>query len=150
MAGIDITHRHQLRVIYAHTDRMNMVYYSRYFEYFEAARAAFLRRIGIPYEQLEEQRVYLPVVESHCRYRRPATYGDLITILTHLDDEPTAKIKLAYRVYKGEEDQPIADGYTVHSFVNHARNPVRAPGAFVACVRQYAGQSLEGDEAVAA
>ncbi len=146
MAGIGLTHRHQLRVIYAHTDRMNVVYYSRYFEYFEAARAAFLRRIGIPFEQLEQQGYYLPVVESHCNYLSPATYGDLVTIVTRLDQEPTAKIRLDYLVYRDDEEQIIAKGYTVHSFVNQDLRPVRAPDVFMACVHRHAGQALEGED----
>ncbi len=140
---MNLTHRHSLRVIYAHTDRMNVVYYSRYYEFFEAARSAFLRRINFPYEQLEREGIFLPVVESHCRYYRPATYEDLLTIETRLEDEPKVKIKLSYRVYKDGEERPIAEGYTVHSFVNQDLKPVEVPEAFLACVRRYAGQVLE-------
>ena len=143
---MNLTHRHRLRVIYAQTDRMNVVYYSRYYEFFEAARSAFLRRINFPYEQLERDGIFLPVVESHCRHFRPATYEDLLTIETRLEDEPKAKIKLIYRVYKDGVERPIAEGYTIHSFVNSDLKPVEVPEAFLACVRKYAGQVLE-DEA---
>ncbi len=143
---MNLTHRHRLRVIYAHTDRMNVVYYSRYYEFFEAARSAFLRRINFPYEQLEQEGIFLPVVESHCRYYRPATYEDLLTIETRLEEEPKVKIKLSYKVYKDGVERPIAEGYTVHSFVNQDLKPVDVPEAFLACTRKYAGQVLE-DEA---
>lgn len=143
---MNLTHRHRLRVIYAQTDRMNVVYYSRYYEFFEAARSAFLRRINFPYEQLEREGIFLPVVESHCRHFRPATYEDLLTIETHLEDEPKVKIQLSYKVYKDGIERPIAEGYTIHSFVNSDLKPVEVPEAFLACVRKYAGQALE-DEA---
>ncbi len=125
---------------------MNVVYYSRYFEFFEAARSAFLRCINFPYEQLEREGIFLPVVESHCRHFRPATYEDLLTIETRLEDEPKVKIKLSYKVYKDGVELPIAEGYTIHSFVNSDLQPVEVPEAFLACARKYAGQVL-GDEA---
>lgn len=140
---MNLTHRHRLRVIYAHTDRMNVVYYSRYYEFFEAARGALLRRINFPYEQLEREGIYLPVVESHCRHYRPATYEDLLTIETRLEEEPKVKIKLSYRVYKESVERPIAEGYTIHSFVNSDLKPVEVPKAFLECVRKCAGQVLE-------
>ncbi len=143
---MNLIHRHRLRVIYAHTDRMNVVYYSRYYEFFEAARSAFLRRINFPYEQLEHEGIFLPVVESHCRYFRPATYEDLLTIETRLEDEPKVKIKLTYKVFKEGEERPIAEGYTIHSFVNSDLRPVEAPEAFLACIRRYAGQVLVDEE----
>ncbi|UCD38690.1 MAG: acyl-CoA thioesterase, partial [Fidelibacterota bacterium] len=137
-----LTHRHRLRVIYAHTDRMNVVYYSRYYEFFEAARSAFLRHIRFPYEQMEREGILLPVVESHCRHYRPATYEDVLTIETHLEDLPKVKIKLAYKVYKDGEERPIAEGYTIHSFVNRDLKPMEAPEAFLACLRPHADQIL--------
>ena len=143
MGGINLTHRHQLRVIYAHTDRMNVVYYSRYFEFFEAARSALLRKIDFPYEQLEREGIFLPVIESHCRYYRPATYEDLLTIETRLVDEPKLKIRLDYAVFKAGSDRPIATGHTVHSFVNRDLKPIEVPEAFLACIRTFAGQVLD-------
>ncbi len=120
-----------------------MVYYSRYYEFFEAARSAFLRHIGFPYEQLEREGIFLPVIESHCRHYRPATYEDLLIIETRLEEEPQVKIKLAYRVFKDGMERPIAEGYTIHSFVNRDLKPVEVPEAFLACAHRYAGQVLE-------
>jgi acyl-CoA thioester hydrolase len=143
MARIDLIHRHHLRVIYAHTDRMNVVYYSRYYEFFEAARSAMLRHLDYPYEQMEREGVLLPVIESHCRHFRPATYEDLITIETHLEDEPRIKIKLSYKVLKNGESRAIAEGYTIHSFVNKELQPIEVPESFLDCLRANAGQILE-------
>lgn len=143
MARIDLTHRFRLRVIYAQTDRMNVVYYSRYYEFFEAARSALLRHIGTPYDQMEQAGYLLPVVESHCNYHKTATFDDLLTIETHIEQVPLVKLKLTYRIFKDGEDEPIATGHTVHSFVNRNLKPVRAPQIFLECLKQHAGQTLE-------
>jgi len=143
VAGIDLTHRFRLRVIYAQTDRMNVVYYSRYYEFFEAARSALLRHIGIPYDQMEQAGYLLPVVESHCNYHKTTTFDDLLTIETHIEQVPLVKLKLTYRVFKDGEDKPIVIGHTVHSFVNRNLKPVRAPQIFLERLKRHAGQTLE-------
>ncbi len=143
MARIDLTHRYPLRVIYAQTDRMNIVYYSRYYEFFESARSALLRRIQVPYARLEREGYLLPVVESHCRYHQSATFEDLLTIETYLEKEPLVKFELSYRVFNAGISDPIVTGYTIHSFVNRDMKPVRAPDFLLASLREYAGQVLE-------
>ncbi len=132
-----------MRVIYAQTDRMNVVYYSRYYEFFEAARSALLRRIGIPYTELEKEGYMLPVVESHCRYHGTATFEDELTIESHMDETPKAKLKISYKVFKPGRDDPIVTGYTVHSFTNARMRPVRAPAMFLERLEAYSGQALE-------
>jgi acyl-CoA thioester hydrolase len=123
---------------------MNVVYYSRYYEFFEAARSAFLRQIEFPYKQIERDGIFLPVIESYCRYYHPATYEDVLSIETRLDEEPKVKIKLLYQVFKDGEERPIADGHTVHSFVNQDLKPIEVPDAYLAYLRTYAGRDLEG------
>ena len=143
MDRIGLTHRHYVRVIYAQTDRMNAVYYTRYYEYFESARSALLRSVGVPYADMESAGYLLPVVESHCRYHGSATFEDLLTIETYLEEEPKAKLKLAYKVFKAGREEPIVTGYTIHSFVNSDLRPVRAPQQFNESLRRHAGQVLE-------
>ena len=130
-------------VIYAQTDRMNVVYYSRYFEFFEAARSALLRHIGVPYAAIERDGYRLPVVESHCRYHGSATFEDLLTIETKIDDVPKVKLKITYEVFKEGIANPIVSGYTVHAFVDQNMKPVRAPREFIECLHRFAGQVLE-------
>lgn len=143
MGRVDITHNHRLRVIYAQTDRMNVVYYSRYYEFYEAARSAFLRAIGYPYEAMEAEGILLPVIESHSRYFAPATFEDVLTIETRLNDIPLVKLKLEYRVFKEGRDEPIVTGYTIHSFANSQMKPVRATKKFLKCLENHANQLLE-------
>ncbi len=118
-------------MIYAQTDRMDVVYYSRYYEFFEAARSALLRHIGVPYAEIERAGYRLPVVESHCRYHGSATFEDLLTVETKIDEVPKVKLKIAYKVFKEGSEKPIVTGYTVHAFVDHDMKPVRAHGKFI-------------------
>mgnify|MGYP003315358899 CR=1 FL=1 len=89
---------HKVRVIYGHTDMMGRVYYGRFYEYFESARSHFLREVGLPYTDIEKSGVFVPVIESHCEYRHPATYDDVLIVRTILREAPRAKMKIEYEV----------------------------------------------------
>jgi acyl-CoA thioester hydrolase len=127
-----IKHTTVVRVRYADTDQMKAAYYGRYFEYFEQGRSNLLREIGMPYPLVEEMGVFLPVIEAHATYRRPARYDDQLEIVTMLREMPVARVRLDYEVRREGEVDPIADGYTIHSFVNSATGrPTRAPAQFI-------------------
>lgn len=125
----------KIRVRYADTDQMRSVYYAKYFEYFEQARSDLLREIGLPYPEIERMGFFLPVIEAYAHYRKAAHYDELIEVITFLHEMPTAKIKLDYEIYKDGEREMLADGYTVHSFVNSSNGkPTRAPEQFLKVV----------------
>jgi acyl-CoA thioester hydrolase len=114
---------------------MGVVYYSRYFEYFEAGRNEFLRNIGYPYSKIESQDLILPVIEAYSKYIAPAKYDDEITLYTVLKDIPSVRIKLEY-VVKNDAKNVLAEGFTVHSFVNaHTKKPAKPPPDFVELIR---------------
>lgn len=95
----------QIRVRYAETDQMGVVYHSNYFPYFESARAESIRQLGFTYADMEKMGIIMPVVDVHCRYLRPALYDDLLTIKTTLKELPVHhKIEFHHEVYneKGE------------------------------------------------
>ena len=69
-----------VRVPYADVDQMKFVYYANYLVYFEMARTGLLRQAGMPYSELEERGVLLPVMAAHCAYRQPAHYEDLLSV----------------------------------------------------------------------
>lgn len=132
-----ITHRSEIRVRYADTDQMKMVYYGKYFEYFEQARSELLRSIGLPYSEVEKAGIFLPVIEAFARYRRSARYDDLITVESTVDEMPVARIRIAYRIFDGKEAEPIVEGYTVHSFLNaETGKPTRAPAQFLQVLQE--------------
>jgi len=101
-----------LRVPYADTDQMGVVYYANYLVYFEMARSALLREVGLPYGELEKRGVYLPVVEAHCEYRKPARFDDLIEVRTRCTAIRGTRLHIEYELVRGGE--LLATGYTEH------------------------------------
>ncbi len=114
-----------IRIPYADTDQMGMVYYANYFVYFERGRTEWLRFKGLAYRTLEEKGLYLPVVEASCRYRAPAKYDDLITVRTKVSVSGACSLEFFYEL--ALEGKPLADGKTKHPFVNSLMKPVRIP-----------------------
>ena len=89
-----------IRVRYAETDQMGVVYHSNYFPYFESARAESIRQLGFTYADMEMMGVIMPVIDVHCRYLRPAKYDDLLTVKTILKELPVHhKIEFHHEVY---------------------------------------------------
>lgn len=107
----------QVRVRYAETDQMGVVYHSNYFPYFETARAESIRRLGFTYADMEKSGVFMPVVDVHCRYLRPARYDDLLTIKTILKELPLHhKIEFHHEVFN-ERDELLASGKVILYFM---------------------------------
>lgn len=125
-----ITAETNIRVLYAHTDKMNIVNNGRYFEFFEAGRNTLLREMGYPYNELEKLNYGLPVIEAHANYISTAAYDDIITIKASLKQKPSVRVKIDYELYIGE--RLIVTGYTVHSFINLTiMKPVKPPVNFM-------------------
>jgi len=103
---------HHIRVPYAHTDQMGMVYYANYLVYFEMARSEMLRESNLPYTELEKRGVLLPVVAAHCDYRKPAHYDDWLTIRSTCSWDHRYRLHIAYEVLR--DDKLLASGYTEH------------------------------------
>ncbi len=90
----------QLRVRYAETDQMGVVYHSNYFPYFESARAESIRQLGFTYADMEKMGVIMPVIEVQCKYLRPALYDQLLTIKVILKELPQHhKIEFHHEVF---------------------------------------------------
>jgi acyl-CoA thioester hydrolase len=107
----------RLRVRYAETDQMNVVYYGNYAQYFEVGRAESIRELGFTYKDMEAMGVIMPVVEMHCKYLRTAHYDDLLTIKTTLKELPTDhKIEFHHEVYN-ENKKLLTVGRVVLYFV---------------------------------
>lgn len=92
-------HSHQLRVRYAETDQMGFVYYGIYAQYYEVARVEAIRSLGIQYATIERDHgIWMPVMEMHARYLRPARYDDLLTIYTSIPSLPDRDIRFRYEI----------------------------------------------------
>ena len=126
--------RSQINVRYAETDMMGIVYHGNYLPWFEVGRTTLLKECGVPYRELEAQGYYLPVIEMGVKFLRPALYDDTLTIITQLKERPVLRIHLEYEVRRSEE--LLVTGFTVHTFINKAGEPVRPPPAFAAKMRE--------------
>jgi acyl-CoA thioester hydrolase len=118
----------EIRVIYGDTDKMGVVYYANYLRFFEASRAGWVRERGFPYARLEEQGYYLPVIEAHVQYRKPAYYDDLIRIEPRLSQVHRVSCRFDYTVTRGGD--LLAEGWTMHACINKDGRPVRFPEEF--------------------
>ena len=132
-----IQHTSEIRVRYADTDQMKQVYYGKYFEYFEQGRSDLLRSLGLPYGELERIGFLLPVLEACARYRRPAQYDDLLRVRTTMAEFPGVRFQIDYTIMRENDDETIAEGHTIHSFINAGtRKPTRPPELFLTAVRK--------------
>ncbi len=112
----------QFRVRYAETDAMAVVHHANYYVWFEMGRTELLREMGMEYKSLEAQGILSPVIETQCRYISSAKYDDLITLETELIIVERLKWAFGYRAFRGEE--LLAEGKTVHCFINREGRPI--------------------------
>jgi acyl-CoA thioester hydrolase len=118
----------QIRVRYAETDQMGVVYYGNYLTWFEVGRTDLLRQMGESYRKLEEDEgFYLPVVEAFCRYHRPARYDDLVDIVTRASRPSRARIQFDYQLSRAADGELLAKGSTLHVIVDQDGRPRRLP-----------------------
>ena len=94
-----------MKVFYKDVDKMGIVYYSRYLEFFEAARTEMLSSIGLDYEKVEEKGAMLPVIEAHTEYKKGAVFGQDITVHTTIAELPKVKMKFNYKVTHLNSDE---------------------------------------------
>ena len=130
----------EVRVRYAETDQMGIVYYANYLVWFEIGRVELLRSLGLAYSQLEtDHQCILPVVEATCRYRAPARYDDEILIETRPSLLRGSVIKFGYRILRkgaeGEEPTLLAEGETVHVVCDGQLNKKPLPAEHAAALR---------------
>lgn len=120
-------HETQLRVRYAETDQMGVVWHGNYLQYFEMGRTEALRACGWSYRGLEQAGIMLPLVEAHLKYSKPARYDDLLTVKTFVREPATARLRFEYEV-RNEAGELLVTGHTVLGFVDAAtRRPCRPP-----------------------
>jgi acyl-CoA thioester hydrolase len=116
-----------LRVRYAETDQMGVVYYANYFVWFEVARTDLLRSLGWSYREMEDAGIVLPVLEAACQYSRPARYDDEIEIRTTGSLTSRIRMEFAYEVMVAGDTRPMATGRTAHAAITKAGKPCRLP-----------------------
>ena len=116
-----------VRVRYAETDKMGVVYYANYFIWFEVGRTDLLRTLGWTYREMEQSGVSLPVIEAHCEYARPARYDDDIEIRTTGRMLSPVRMEFIYEVRLTSDATVAATGRTTHASVDQRGRICRMP-----------------------
>jgi acyl-CoA thioester hydrolase len=139
------TYRTKVRVLYADTDMMGIVYHANYLRWFEAARTELLRSMGIIYADLEMKGYYLPVTESYCHYHSPALYDQVLTVEAFIARARRASMRIHYRITKEQSDVVITEGFTVHAFTDRQGTIVRIPDDILKIILQNTKEECCGD-----
>ena len=124
----------RVRVRYAETDQMNVVYYANYFVWFEVGRTELLRGLGWSYREMEAEGFSLPVVEATCRYVAPARYEDVLLVGIEVPAVTRVTLTFRYQVTREGEAAVLCTGSTVHACLGKAGRPARLP-EWVAALR---------------
>lgn len=130
-----ISFDYSTKVYYKDIDQMGVVYYTRYLEYFEAARTELLKSIGVIVTDIENEGFFLPVVSAHCDYKQGAKFEDEIIVRTCIRELPRARMKIEYEVVNN--DAVLAIGYTLHGFTDHQGKAKRPPKSFQQVMQKY-------------
>jgi acyl-CoA thioester hydrolase len=117
----------RVRVRYAETDKMGVVYYANYFVWFEVGRTDLLRASGWSYREMETEGFGLPVIEAQCAYHAPARYDDDIDVRTTGEMLSPVRVKFSYQVVRAADAVTLATGSTVHATLDRNGRPCRLP-----------------------
>ena len=121
-------------MLYGDTDQMGVVYYANYLRFFEGARNEWIRGLGIPYTQIEERGIMLPVLEASAQYLKPARYDDVLVVRASVSEMKRASLKFSYELRKEGAAEILCTGYTVHACVNKEGRVTRAPDWLLAAM----------------
>ena len=122
---INFTYR--TKVYYKDVDKMGVVDYTRYFEYFEAARTELLQSISLDVTTIENEGYYLPVISSHCDYKSGANFEDELLLKLAINKPPKSTMKIDYEVYRSSNEELLVTGYTIHAFTDQSGKAVKPP-----------------------
>ena len=117
----------RIRVRYAETDRMGVVYYAHYFVWFEVGRTDLLRESGWSYREMEVDGFALPVIDASCAYRESAKYDDEIEVRTVGTMMSPVRVQFTYEIVRAADGAILATGSTVHATVDRRGRPCRLP-----------------------
>jgi acyl-CoA thioester hydrolase len=115
----------RIRVRYAETDQMGVVYHSNYLVWMEVGRIELCRSRGIAYREMEADGVLLVVVEANCRYLAPARYDDEVVVHTTIEEANTRMVRFGYQIRC--EGRTLATGFTRHVFLDRSMRAARLP-----------------------
>lgn len=138
MSELGISFSTDIRVRYAETDGMKVVYHGNYLTYFEEARTNLFRNIGVVYAEIEKSGIYLVVTEAHVKYRRSAQYDEIIQVKASLKEVPSIKITIEYEITRKSDGELLVTGQTSHTFTNAlSGRPIRPPQEYMNIMQKY-------------
>jgi acyl-CoA thioester hydrolase len=131
----------RLRVRYAETDQMGIVYHSNHFIWFEVGRVELLRKLGFSYRDMErEDNCHLAVVDARCRYRAPATYDDEIIVRTQIKSVRESVVHFGYELLRVSDGLLIAEGETTHIAIGADKKITTFPQKYMNALRAAVGR----------
>lgn len=120
-------HTTEIKVRYAETDNMGIVYYANYLVWFEVGRTEYLLSQGMDYRDVEKDGLFMAVVEAHCVYKAPARYGETVVVSTWPADVRNSSLTFAYKVTRKREEKVLCEGYTSHVLIDKDLKPRKIP-----------------------
>jgi acyl-CoA thioester hydrolase len=142
VAGQGFVHDAKLRVRYAETDQMGVVYHSNYIVWFEVGRVEFLRVLGFTYREMEKEGTRLAVADVRCRYKVPAHYDDLLRIRTRLLKVRGSLVHFGYEVVRDADHTLLATGESTHLVIDLGMNRATLPPKYLASLRSASGNNV--------
>lgn len=131
----------RVRVRYAETDQMGVVYHANHFVWFEIGRVEMLRQLGFSYRDMEQaDGCFIAVADARCRYKAPAKYDDEIIVRTHLKNVRESIIRFGYELVRTEDGALLAEGETTHVVTNAEMKRAALPEKYMSVFREAAGK----------
>ena len=117
----------EIKVRYCETDQMGIVHHSNYLKFFEFARIEWLEKLNIPYQDIEKNKIILPVVKCELKFLKPLVFGDTFKVKVHCTKKPTSSIEFSYEIFNNSGEK-TTEGKTLLAFLNSdSMKPIRCP-----------------------
>jgi len=131
----------RLRVRYAETDQMGVVYHANHFIWFEVGRVELLRQLGFSYRDMEQNDAcFIAVVDARCRYKAPVRYDDEVIVRTQLKNVRESVIHFGYELLRAGDGELLAEGETTHIVTDEKMKARSLPGKYLTVFRDAAGK----------
>ena len=136
-----VVNESRIRVRYAETDQMGVVYHANYFVWFEVGRVELLRQLGFSYREMEAQDgCGIAVIDARCRYKAPARYDDELLLRTKLTLVRESLIQFGYELLRAGDGELLAEGDTTHIVVDPSMKKAPLPEKYMAAFMSAMGE----------
>jgi acyl-CoA thioester hydrolase len=138
-----LEHTTQIRVRYAETDQMGVVYHANYVVWMEVGRVEAMRAYGVSYADMERDGIKVAVMGIEVDYRQSARYDDLVDVKTKVIEANNRKMRIEYEMRRSPDGQLLATGATRHLFLNNDLRPIRCPDKYYAVFQGISAQGID-------